>query len=213
MSRKYFDPLWHVQVAIVVAIVLQILLPARLTPGPRFFMPGIEGLLLVCLSLTTPKRYSKKSETRRAIAIVMIAITVLANVSSLGLLVQYLTNGGKANGKELIIAAVNIFLTNIIVFGLLYWEMDSGGPSVRHNNDAVLPDFMFPQANVKELAPADWLPTFIDYLYVSATNATAFSPTDTLPLTHRAKILMLFQALVSLITVALVTARAVNILN
>ena len=176
-------------------------------------MPAIEALLLVCLSLTTPKRYKSKSRTRRIIAIVMIAITVLANVSSLWLLVQYLTSGAKANGRELIIAAVNIFLTNIIVFGLLYWEMDSGGPAVRHNNDAILPDFMFPQAINKELAPTEWLPTFIDYLYVSATNATAFSPTDTLPLTHRAKLLMLFQALVSLITVALVTARAVNILN
>ena len=212
-ERKYFDQLWHVQVAVIIAMILQVLLPQRLTPGPRYVMPAIEAVLLVILSLTTPKRYSGKSKARRIVAIAMIGITVLANMTSLGLLVQYLTSGAKADGKELIIAAVNIFLTNIIVFGLLYWEVDAGGPTMRHSNDTDRPDFMFPQENSKELAPPDWLPTFVDYLYVSATNACAFSPTDTLPLTHRAKLLMLVQALVSLITVALVTARAVNILN
>ena len=214
MKRTYYDPLWHVQLAVAVALFLQVLLPPKLILGPKYFVPIIEALLLICLSFTTPKRYSAHSRARRTLAVVMIALTTLANITSLGLLARYLTEGGKANGRELIFAAVNIFLTNIIAFGLLYWEMDAGGPTTRHSQDKILPDFFFPQeSDAKKLAPPDWLPTFVDYLYVSATNATAFSPTDTLPLTHRAKLLMLVQALVSLITVALVTARAVNILS
>jgi hypothetical protein len=145
-------------------------------------------------------------------AITLIAITSIANATSLLLLVRFLTAGGKAEGKELIAAAVNIFITNIIAFGLLYWEMDAGGPSARQQEEPNLPDFLFPQVDVREVMPPQWIPTFVDYLYISATNATAFSPTDSLPLTHRAKMLMLSQSLVSLITVALVTARAVNIL-
>jgi hypothetical protein len=143
----------------------------------------------------------------------MIMVTSAANAASLFLLVRFLARGGKADGEELIMSALNLFVTNIIVFGLWYWEVDSGGPSVRQSEGCILPDFMFPQFNSKELAPPDWIPTFTDYLYVSATNAMAFSPTDTLPLTHRAKLLMLCQSMVSLLTVGLVAARAVNILS
>jgi len=212
-KREYVDPLWHVQLAVVVALALQLLLPAHLVLGPRFVVPVIEGLMLIGLSITTPEKYSKHSRSRRATAVVLIVLTSVANAASLFLLVHYLTSGGKADGKELITAAVNIFITNIIAFGLLYWEIDAGGPVSRHSEKPELPDFLFPQFSAKELAHPQWIPTFVDYLYVSATNATAFSPTDTLPLTHRVKILMLGQALVSLITVALVTARAVNILG
>jgi uncharacterized membrane protein len=112
--------------------------------------------------------------------------------------------GGRiSNGHELILAAMNIYITNVIIFGLLYWEMDGGGPGQR----------LAPQMAAPKLAPKGWMPTFIDYLYVSATNATAFSPTDTMPLTRRMKLLMAIQATASLITIALVAARAVNILN
>lgn len=211
-KREYNDPLWHVQSAVVIALVLQILLPPKLVVGPRYFVPIIEGLLLIGLTVATPSEYSSYSRTRRTVAIVLILLTSIANAISLFLLVHYLTAGGKAEGKELIFAAVNIFITNIIAFGLLYWEMDAGGPGVRHSATPKLPDFLFPQLDVKSVMPPGWIPTFLDYLYISATNSTAFSPTDALPLTHRAKMLMLSQSLVSLITVALVTARAVNIL-
>ncbi len=212
-KRSYVDPLWHVQVAVVVALILQVLLPAHLVLGPRYAVPIIEAGLLLALTFVTPSEYSRHSRSRRTMAVVLILLTSLANAASLFLLVHYLTAGGKAEGRELIISAVNIFLTNIIAFGLLYWELDSGGPGARHGSAPGMPDFLFPQMNSKELAHPEWIPTFIDYLYVSATNATAFSPTDTLPLTHRAKLLMLAQSIVSLITVALVTARAVNILS
>ena len=213
-NRRFSDPLWHVQFAVVVAIILQVLLPSHLILGPKYLVPIIEGVLLLGLTITTHDDYFKYSQKRRSAAVVLILLTSFANAASLFLLVHYLTGGGKADGKELIMSAVNIFLTNIIVFGLLYWEMDGGGPSSRQLKGKEFSDFIFPQhSDAKDLAPPDWMPTFIDYLYVSATNATAFSPTDTLPLTHRAKMLMLAQSLISLITVALVTARAVNILG
>ena len=143
----------------------------------------------------------------------LIAFTSLANAASVILLARFLLKGGAAGGTELLIAAINIFFTNIIVFGLWYWELDAGGPTCRHFGETRTRDFLFPQYDVKSVAPVDWRPTFVDYLYVSMTNGTAFSPTDTLPLTHRAKLLMGSQALISLLTLALVAARAVNILS
>ncbi len=212
-ARPYTDPLWHVQLAVLVALGLQVGLPARLVIGPVYVIPALEAVLLVALTVTTPKGYSGQSQVRKAIAVAMIMVTSVANAASLFLLVRYLAQGGKTGGEELILSALNLFVTNIIVFGLWYWEIDAGGPAIRHQDQKRLPDFFFPQLNAKELGPPDWMPTFIDYLYVSATNATAFSPTDTLPLTHRAKLLMLAQSLVSLLTIALVAARAVNILS
>jgi uncharacterized membrane protein len=212
-QRASSEPLWHVQVTVLVALILQIGLPDRLIVGPKFVVPVLEGLLLIALTITSPKAHSAQPKMRRVAAMAMIMLTSLANAASVILVVRYLLKGGKAGGEELLLAAVNIFLTNIIVFGLWYWEIDGGGPSRRRSDNKRPPDFFFPQLDAKELAPAEWIPTFVDYLYVSATNATAFSPTDTLPLTHRAKLLMLGQSLISLITLALVAARAVNILS
>jgi hypothetical protein len=106
-----------------------------------------------------------------------------------------------------------IWATNVIAFGLWYWELDRGGPMSRAAAKRAHPDFLFPQMQVPEMADPDWEPLFIDYLYVSYTNATAFSPTDTMPLSRWSKVLMMFQSGVALITAALVVARAVNILK
>jgi hypothetical protein len=123
-----------------------------------------------------------------------------------------LLHGAVTDGHLLIYSALIIYATNVIVFGLLYWELD--GRSTRGAPDGVR-DFLFPQqsTNEKETKQPDWQPTFFDYLYVSVTNATAFSPTDAMPLTYRAKLLMTVQAFTSLATIALVAARAVNILK
>ena len=106
-----------------------------------------------------------------------------------------------------------IWLTNVIVFALWYWEVDRGGPAARANARKTHPDFLFAQMSSPELVDKDWEPTFVDYLFLSFTNATAFSPTDVLPLTRWAKLTMMLQSAVSLSTVALVIARAVNILR
>jgi hypothetical protein len=126
--------------------------------------------------------------------------------------VHYLLRGGKAGGHQLLLSAIVIWLTNVVVFALIFWQLDRGGPDRRARRCEQPPDFLFAQMTDAELA-SDWHPTFIDYLYTSYTNATAFSPTDTLPLTSITKLLMMGQSTISLITLALVAARAVNILS
>ena len=113
----------------------------------------------------------------------------------------------------MLVDALNIWVTNIIIYALWYWNIDRGGPPRSGFSDSVAADFLFPQMTLSTPRAANWAPGFIDYLYLSFTNATAFSPTDTMPLTARAKILMTVEAIVSLLTVVLVAARAVNILT
>jgi uncharacterized membrane protein len=208
------DPVWHAQVAMLVAIGLQFALPDRYSAGSRYALPAIELLLLIALSITTPKEPVFRSIARRVNAVLLIIIATAANIYSLSQVANALLQGKNAasNGRELILVAINIYLTNIIIIGLLYWEMDGGGPGQRRRTDLNYHDFMLPQNQNEERYPK-WKPTFIDYLYVSGTNAMAFSPTDTLPLSRRAKLLMFMQATVSLIAIALVAARAVNILG
>ena len=181
--------------------------------GPRYLIPGLEGALVAALTVTAPHRRWDESAGRRIAAVVLIVIVNVANVTSLGFLVHELLSGGKATGNELIFSAVQIWLTNIIVFSLWFWETDRGGPGCRALRDETPPDFLFPQSITPEIAPRDWSPSYLDYLYVAFTNATAFSPTDTMPLTATAKVLMLVESLASFVTVAVVAARAVNILS
>jgi uncharacterized membrane protein len=213
-KRHERDPVWHAQLAMLVAISLQFALPDKFSAGSRYALPAIELLLLLALSITTPKEPVFRSITRRVNAILLIAIATAGNIYSLSQVANSLLQGktSASNGRELILVAINIYLTNSIILGLWYWEMDGGGPGQRHLADAHYKDFQFPQ-NQKESQFPNWKPTFIDYLYVSSTNAMAFSPTDTMPLSRRAKVLMLLQATVSLIAIALVAARAVNILG
>lgn len=208
------EPVWHAQVSMLVAIVLQLLLPDRFVFGSRTMLVGIEVLLLVAMSFTTPKERIFRSLSRRINVFLLIGLTGIANSYSLVEVARMLLQSGRiGNGRELILTAVNIYLTNIIIFGLWYWEMDGGGPGVRAQAAKHKHDFLFPQDQNQDYKHPQWQPNFIDYLYVSSTNGMAFSPTDTLPLSRRAKLLMLMQATISLVAVALVAARAVNILN
>jgi uncharacterized membrane protein len=198
----------------LIAIGLQFALPDRFSVGSRYILPVIELLLLIALSVTTPKEPVFRSITRRINAVLLIAIAAVANIYSLSQVANALLQGKNSatDGRQLIIVAINIYLTNIIIVGLWYWEMDGGGPGQRRRTDKHYKDFLFPQDQNEEKYPK-WRPTFVDYLYVSGTNAMAFSPTDTMPLSRRAKVLMFVQATVSLIAIALVAARAVNILG
>jgi len=198
----------------LVAIVLQLLLPDRYVLGSRWILIGIEALLLVTMSFTTPKEQIFKSLSRRINVFLLIFLTSLANGYGLVEVTRRLLQTGRVNnGRDLILTAVNIYITNIIIFGLWYWEMDGGGPGQRLLAAKHEQDFLFPQNQHEDYKHPHWQPTFIDYLYVSSTNGMAFSPTDTMPLSRRAKILMLAQATLSLISVALVASRAVNILH
>lgn len=190
---------WHIVLAIFIAITLGLVLNNKLTLDLKYVVAGLEFLLIVLL-IVVPFRPVAK----RLFAILLLALISVFNLISLGLVVSALFGGLKVDGHELLISSAAIYLTNIIVFGLWYWELD--------NTHLTKSDFVFAQQTNERLDPG-WKPTFFDYLYISVTNATAFSPTDTLPLTHRAKLLMAVQSIVSLMTVALVVARAVNILN
>jgi uncharacterized membrane protein len=204
---------WPATAAVTIALILQAGLPDRLTIGPWWVIPVLELCLLVPLVIANPSRLTTKSRDMRKLSIALIALINAANITSLALLVDTLVNGSKVNGKQLILAAVGIWFTQVIVFGMWYWEIDRGGPVARTTPDHAAPDLLFPQMENPKVSPRRWYPTLIDYMYVSLTNSTAFSPTDTMPLSIRSKLLMSAQSLVSLTTIAVVGARAVNILQ
>jgi uncharacterized membrane protein len=209
---------WPPQLAIVAAIALQLLLPNRLTltHSSKLILPALEGVMLIALLIISPQRLVGPHSLRRRLSLSLTAIVSIANGVSLVLLAHLLLNRGlfsKLQGHELIIAGAEIWLTNVMIFGLWYWELDRGGPGIRAGGFDGKPDFQFPQMTdeVAALYPR-WRPQFVDYLYLSLTNATALSPTDTMPLSVQAKLLMGLQSLVSLVTIGLVVSRAVNIL-
>jgi len=137
----------------------------------------------------------------------------LANVTSMVLLVQRLLNTSVSQGRALIYSAVSVWLTNIIIYGIWFWEIDRGGPTRRAAGDKFVYDLQFPQLENPHLAPKDWEPKFTDYLYTSFANGTSFAPADAMPLSRRMKILFVTESMVSFITIAVVAARAVNILK
>jgi uncharacterized membrane protein len=206
------ESFWPAQATVLAAIALQLLLPARLSAGPRWLLPALEGALLIGLSLATPRQLEHEHTLRRRAALAITAIVSIANIYSLGALTHFLLHHDVTHARELITSGVLIWLTNFLIFALWYWELDRGGPGRRAAGHDGVPDFLFPQMSDDRIEPIDWRPKFMDYLYVSLTNATAFSPTDTMPLTGTAKGVMGIQALVSLVTIGLIVSRAVNIL-
>jgi uncharacterized membrane protein len=197
---------------VLLAIVVQVLLPERLTAGPSWLVPSLEGALLIGLFVVTPNVVEDEHPRRRRIALALTAFVTAANIFSLGALTHYLLHHNVSNGRGLIIAGVLIWLTSLLIFALWYWEMDRGRPGRRASGRDGPPDFLFPQMSDDRIEPRDWRPKFVDYLYVSLTNNTAFSPTDTMPLTPMSKGVMGVQSVVSLLTIGLIVSRAVNIL-
>jgi len=206
------EPFWPAQATILAAIAIQLLLPARLTVGPTWLVPGFEGALLFGMFLATPRQLEHEHPLRRRFALGLTAFVSAANIYSLVALTHYLLHHEVSQGRALIGSGVLIWLTNFLIFALWYWEVDRGGPGKRAAGNDAPPDFLFPQMADDRIHPRDWRPKFLDYLYVSLTNATAFSPTDTMPLTPTAKSFMGIQSLVSVVTIGLIVSRAVNIL-
>jgi hypothetical protein len=208
-----YDPYWGGQLVIGVAILLDLALADKVTLGPNWLLPGVEALALVALTMAAPHPRMRDTLLRRRLALTLIAVVTVTNSYALVLLCHYLLTGGKADGEALIGSGIVLWVTNVLLFGVWYWQLDGGGPTARHRKRKPHPDFLFVQMTEREFAPRGWHPTLIDYLYTSFTNATAFSPTDTMPLTPMAKALMAAQAATALVTVGLVVARAVNILG
>jgi uncharacterized membrane protein len=208
------EPRLPVSIAIVVAIALQSALPDRVANQPRWIPPAIAGVLLIGIIAANPSHINRRSPALRAATLLLIAVMSAANIASAArLIVDLVRAEGLRNPTQLLLTGAAIWLTNMIVFALWYWEFDRGGPVARAVAPRPYPDFLFPQMTSPELAPEHWEPQFVDYMYMSFTNATAFSPTDVMPLSRWAKLTMLLQSAISLVTVALVIARAVNILK
>jgi hypothetical protein len=215
---------WPPAVAVVIAIALYALLPESLIFRPRFLIPSMEALLLAALVATNPTRLTRETRLSRWASLALIGLIIATNFTALGLLVKLLSTG-HANGGSLLVAALQVWATDVIAFGILFWTLDRGGPVARATlprEQLPLADFRFSHDEdhdaVVEVAAgsskiADWAPSFVDYLYVSTTNSSAFSPTDTMPLTSRAKILMGLEATSALLTSLLVIARAVGTLS
>jgi hypothetical protein len=169
---------------------------------------------VVFAALVIAARAGREARRRREIAIGLVLLAAAANLVSLGFLTHYLIEGGTVRGADLLDGGVLIWATNLLLFAVLYWELDRGGPRRTAAEAAIVaPDFLFPQMTDDRFAAPAWKPGFPDYLYVSLTNQTAFSPTDTMPLTWRVKALMGVQGVAALITTGVIVARAVNLLG
>jgi uncharacterized membrane protein len=200
--------------AILVAIGLIVALPPRVANRPRLLLPTLALTLLIALVIASPSRVEKESKSLRALSLTLIAVMSIANAVSGGRLVVDLARAqGIRNPASLLETGAEIWLTNIIVFALWYWESDRGGPVQRAMGTHDHPDFFFPQMDHPEMVDDNWEPYFVDYLYLSFTNATAFSPTDVVPMSRWAKMVMMVQSMTSIVTVGLVIARAVNVLK
>lgn len=203
-----------VAIAILAAIAMQYAIPDKYGLHPRWLIPTLEVALLAILVVVNPVRLARSTTLGRYASYLLVAAITLDNTFSAVYLDHAIITrlvGDDALG--LLASGAAIYLTNIIAFGILYWELDRGGPFARIEGRHRYPDFLFPQMANPELTQPNWAPTFVDYLYVSLTNVVAFSPTDTMPLSRWAKTAMSAQSLVALSTTALVIARAVNILH
>jgi hypothetical protein len=206
---------WQVAICTAIAIALQVAVPDRLVLlSPSWALPALQGAMLICLILANPHRINRQSRALRFFGLMLAALISFANAWSLERLAAGLVTGHQHwDAGPLLITGGAIWLTNVIVFGLWYWEFDRGGPVARALGSNPYPDFQFPQMVSPEMAPPHWEPEFADYLYLAFTNAAAFSPTDVMPLSRWAKMAMTLQSAISIVTVALVVARAVNILQ
>ena len=209
-----WSPFWEPQLLVAAAIALQFVLPEKLTIGPSWLLPGVEALLLIGLIFASPHHAVRHSPLRRHVAIGLIALVSAVNVFSLISLTHYLLHGHLKNGAALMFSGVALWGTNVLLFALWYYEVDRGGPLARRLGEAYYPDFLFSTMTTEgEQYHPGWKPGMTDYLYLSFTNATAFSPTDTMPLTATAKWLMGIQSMISMWIVILIVARAVNIVS
>jgi hypothetical protein len=203
-------------VALVLVILPQVLVPATMREGPPALVPLVEGVVVLVL-LAVAAKPGPVPRSARPLILSLFAVLVLANTAAAVRLVTLIlrsTPKGRTppTVTQLLIGAAIVLTTNIVTFALLYWQVDGGGPSGRLVRARPYPDFQFPQTSTEGLAPPDWQPRFQDHLYVAYTNLVAFSPTDALPLTHRAKGLMAIQSLISLAVLVVVVSRVINIL-
>jgi len=221
LREEEVESRWEAAPAVVVVIAFQLLLALvsrsehwelRGFPWWVWLLPIVpEIVLLIALAWQRPRRRLEQMGQRRNVAIALLGLISLANALLLLAVIGSLVRGDEKSGAQLLLKALTVWGTNVITYGLWFWAVDRGGPVRRVEADPPPADFQFPQSENPELAEPGWYPELFDYVYVSFTNSIAFSPTDAMPLTRRAKLLMLSESAVSSLTVLLVAARAVNI--
>jgi uncharacterized membrane protein len=209
------EPRWPIVLTILVVVGLMAVLPNRVRLFPAWFVYVIAITALTAIAAVpisgAAKRWRRIERIVTLGIVVIIGSTTIMGVASL---IRDLVSQSKAlDGLTLLSSSVGMWVSNVLTFSLLFWQIDRGGPEARMNDASKRPDFLFPQTGAPDEAPLDWRPTFVDYLFLSFTTATAFSPTDTLPMTSHAKLLMMIESSISLITIAVIAARAINILG
>ncbi|WP_423920758.1 hypothetical protein ACPEEZ_14865 [Frigoribacterium sp. 2-23] len=216
---------WPVVLAVLVALALYGALPSQFPAWMRIGVVVVGLVMLVSVTVINPIRLNRETRLSRALSVALALVLVVANQVALVILIVILTTQRHPDGPADLLAALQVWITNIVAFGLLFWELDRGGPVARrvdHRRDLPRADFRFPQDEdgdtVIEVArgssaKSDWVPAFVDYAYLSLTNSMAYSPTDVMPLTSRVKALMGLQSAASFVMVALVIARAVSLLG
>lgn len=215
---------WPAIIGVLAALTLYAFLPNDLLSVQRYVVVAIGLLLVIPLLVLNPHRLNRETRLSRLLSLGLALLILVANQITLVLLIKLLIDGSN-DGPPLLLSALQVWLTNVIAFALVFWELDRGGPVARTRlaRDQLQPaDFRFPQdedddaiteVRARSSAVADWVPTFVDYLYFSLSNSMAFSPTDTMPLSHRAKLLMGLEAFAGFIILALVIARAVSLIG
>ncbi len=207
------EPRWPVLLAIVLTSILLIILPERIRIFPAWLVNPFVIEVIICIvavPLSGGKLIWRIAERR--IILMFFVFSEIGNMSALTYLVRLMTvHANQVSGEELLASSVGVWVINVLAFSLLYWQMDRGGPESHNNKNSLKPDLLFPQNTIAEYK--DWNPIFADYLFLSFTSASAFSPTDVMPLSIRAKMLMMLQSTISLVNIVVVASRAINILG
>lgn len=205
---------WPAFVAVAVVIAGQSWVADVLSVGPVWIYPLVAGILmLTSLAIYVPSR-AKPPRALRFVSLGLSGLLVAASMAVLVLLVRgVFISGSHLSAGRLFLTGLIFWVVNVTVFALLLWELDGDGPEARAKGESDYPDLLFPQQQQDQqgLAPPDWKPMFVDYLFTSLTSATAFSPTDAMPYSRWAKLVMGVEAVMSMATIAMLVARAINI--
>jgi hypothetical protein len=215
LGESRWPPAIAILIFLLLNVSLRIWLPSERAVGVPWLLPAIEVILLVVLVVADPAGDGRRSLQLRMVAIVLVSLLLVAALWATAVLIDHLVTGAPQTekGGPLLASGSLVWLGNILAFSLFYWVLDSGGPRVRTSRPHQYPDFAFPQKQDPDLAPPDWHPIFVDYLYLGFCTSTAFSPTDVIPLARWAKLAMAVQSAVSLAVIGLVIARAVNVFS
>ena len=205
---------WPMAGAVLVSVALQLSLPDRHVLSPTVLFPTVEVLLLVVLVIGDPGRIDRRSPALKRLTVAVVIVMTVDNLAGVAELVRGILDGSdRDNGPVLLATGAALWVTNVIAFSLWFWLLDRGGPAARASGMPGAAAFVFPENATPELAAPNWWPQYPDYLYLAFTNSSALSPTDTMPVTRWAKMLMLVQSSISLVIAVMIIARAVNLLN